>query len=123
MPCHVPRSRVSHRRHPAKAHSAPSLLAVLDLSKPREREAHDFLCRATDKCDRMWRLLTLRRLANVLLCVVVWEHPDDAAKPFALAEVSLNEAAVRWQDYSSAEAAQAAMERRGTAMTASGLAA
>lgn len=114
MPCHVPRSSVSRRRQPPLVRSAPppSPLAVLDLSKPGERQAHDFLLRATSKRDRMWTLLTVRRLSGELLCVVRWAHPDDAAKPFALAEVSLIETAVCWREYPSADAAQVEMERR-----------
>lgn len=120
MPCHVPRSRVARRRQLALVHSAPLLspLAVLDLSKPGECQAHDFLLRATSRRDRMWTLLAVRRLGANLLCVVRWAHPDDAAKLFALAEVSLAETAVRWQDYPSVDAAQTEMGRRG-AMPAS----
>lgn len=120
MPCHVPRSSVSRRRQPPRIRSAPpsAPLAVLDLSKPGERQAHDFLLRATSKRDRMWTVLSVRRLGDDLLCVVRWAHPDAAAKPFALAEVSLTDAAVCWRDYPTADAAQAEMERRGALSTA-----
>ncbi len=84
--------------------SPPITLATLDLSQPAERQAHDFLCRATSKRDRMWSLFDLRRHKGVLLCAVRWVHPDDASKPFALAEVSLTEPAVCWRDYATAEA-------------------
>ena len=115
MPCHVPRSSVSRRRQPPRIRSASpsSPLAVLDLSKPGERQTHDFLLRATSKRDRMWTVLTVRRLGDDLLCVVRWAHPNTAAKPFALAEVSLTETAVCWRDYPTAAAAQTEMERRG----------
>jgi len=58
-PCRV----MSRRRQPPRVRSAPppSLLAVLDLRKPGERQAHVFLPRATSKRDRMWTLLTIRR--------------------------------------------------------------
>ena len=85
---------------------------MLDLSKPDERQAHDFLCRATSNRDRMWEVFDLRRQSNTLLCVVRWVHPDKATKPFSLAEVSLTETAVCWQYYATAEAARFEMEQR-----------
>jgi hypothetical protein len=85
---------------------------MLDLGKPAERQAHDFLCRATSKPDRMWKLITLRRHGDVLLCIVRWTHPESPAKPFSLAEVSLTEIAACWRYYPSVEAARAEMERR-----------
>ncbi len=114
MPCHVPRSSVSRRRQPPRIRSTPLPLplAALDLSKPGERQAHDFLCRATTKPDRMWRLFDLRRHGGVLLCAVRWVRRDDVAKPFALAEVSLTETAVFWWDYTTAEAARTALAQR-----------
>jgi hypothetical protein len=87
---------------------------VLDLSKPEERQAHDFLCRATSKRDRMWELIRLRRQGDVLLCVVRWVRPDNKAKPFSLAEVSLTAIAVHWRYFASPEDAQKEMERRNT---------
>lgn len=90
-------------------------LAVLDLSKPAERQAHDFLVRATSKRDRMWTLYSLRRQGGVLLCVVRWAHPESVAHTFAVAEVSLSESAVCWQYYASVEAARAEMDRRSSA--------
>lgn len=84
---------------------------MLNLSKPGERQAHDFLLRMTCGRDRMWTLVSLRRHPDVLLCVVRWVRPDNRAKPFALAEVGLTEIAVRWRNYSSAEAALAELER------------
>ena len=112
MCCHVRSASVSRRRR-SISRTAPTLppLAMLDLSKPGEREAHGFLLRATSKRDRMWELLMLRRHGDVLLCVVRWVHPDDESKPFALAEVSLTEVAVCWRDYSSTDAAHTAMEQ------------
>ena len=115
MPCYVPRSSVVRRRQPPRIRSAPLPLplAVLDLSIPGERQAHDFLLRATSRRDRMWTLIVVRRIGDLLLCVVRWAYPNAAAKPFALAEVSLTETAVCWRDYPTADAAQAEMERRG----------
>jgi len=85
---------------------------MLDLSKPGEREAHEFLLRTIDPKDQMWTILDVRRHGDVLLCVVRWAHPATKRKPYALAEVSLTEVAVRWRDYATAESAQAEMERR-----------
>jgi len=111
MCCHV-RSASASRRRPQIRPSATSLVAALDLSKPGERQAHDFLCRATRKRDGMWTLSALRRHGDVLLCVVRWAHPSSPANPFSLAEVSLTEIAVCWRDYPSVEAVLDEMERR-----------
>lgn len=113
MCCHTKSASVSRRRQ-VKLRKAPTLppLAMLDLSKPRERDAHEFLLRATDPNDRMWTLLDVRRHGDVLLCVVRWAHPERKTKPFALAVVSLTEAAVRWRDVSTLEDAQARLTDR-----------
>lgn len=120
MPCHISKSTgvSARRRRQIQLKTPPPLpsLAVLDLDKPSERAAHDFLLRATSKPDRFWRVLDIRRQGDALLCVVRWVHPDNLAKPFSLAELSLTEAAVCWRDYSTAEAAQAEMDRRGEAL-------
>jgi len=60
----------------------------------------------------MWRLIDLRRHGGLLLCAVRWVRPNDAANPFALAEVSLTEMAVCWRFYATAEAARAELTRR-----------
>lgn len=116
MPCHVPKSTgVSARRRRQLPHKAPPplpSLALLDLDKPSERAAHDFLLRATSKPDCFWRVLDMRRQEATLLCVVRWVHPDNLAKPFSLAELSLTEAAVCWRDYPTAKAAREQMEQR-----------
>jgi hypothetical protein len=62
----------------------------------------------------MWELIGLRRQGDVLLCVVRWVYPDNKAKPFSLAEVSLTQIAVHWRCFASHEAARAEMERRST---------
>ena len=112
MCCHI-RSASASRRRQIKLRQAPTLppLAMLDSSKPGEREAHEFLLRATNPKDRMWTLLDVQRHGDVLLCVVRWVHPETKSKPFALAEVSLAEAAVRWRDYATADGAREAMDR------------
>ena len=110
----------SRRRRSARGQQAPTLppLAMLDLSKPGERQAHDFLLRATNGRDRMWQLLDMRKLGDVLLCLVRWVRSNSLASTFSLAEVSLAETAVYWQSYGSVGAARAEMERRCTAATA-----
>ena len=116
MPCHIPKSRsVSARRSRllAQRHPPPlPPLVMLDLEKPAERSAHDFLCRATNPRDRLWTVITLRRHGDVLLCVVRWPHPESPAKTFSMAEVSLTKIAVCWRDHPRIEDAQAEMERR-----------
>ena len=113
MCCHI-RSASASRRRQTKMRRAPTLppLAMLDLSKQGELQAHEFLLRTTDSKDQMWTILDVRRHGDVLLCVVRWVHPERKTKSYALAEVSLTEAAVRWRDYAMADSAREAMERR-----------
>ena len=103
MCCHI-RSASASRRRQVKLRKAPTLppLAMLDLSKPGERQAYEFLLRTIAPKDQMWTILDVRRIGDVLLCVVRWAHPETKRRPYALAEVSLTEAAVRWRDYGSA---------------------
>lgn len=107
---HARSATASRRRIPQRRQAPP--LAMLDLSKPGERQAHEFLQRATSRQDRTWKLLTLRRHEDTLLCVVRWVQIVGADKPYSLAEVSLTEAAVCWRDYPSAAAARKALDRR-----------
>ncbi len=110
MCCHIRSASVSRRRQ-IKVRLAPTMppLAMLDLSKPGERQAHEFLLRTTDPKDKMWTILDVRRHGDVLLCVVRWVHPQRKTRPYALAEVSLTETAVCWRDYATAEAAVRAL--------------
>lgn len=112
--CFRPNRATASRRRSPRCRQAPTVqpLAMLDLSKPGERKAHDFLSRATRIRDRMWELFDLRRHGEVLLCVVRWANSGDAAKPFSLAEVSLTESAVHWRYHASVEAARAEMRCR-----------
>lgn len=88
------------------------VLATLDLSEPAARQAHEFLCRSVSRQDRLWKLLDIRRQGDWLLCVVRWIHPDDADKPFSLAEVGIKEMVFCRRDYATAEAALAELARR-----------
>lgn len=115
MVCHARSASASRRRPPKPRQLLPAMLpvlATLDLSKPAERQAHDFLYRATSKQHRFWTLLDMRRQGDWLLCVVRWVYPDNMDKPYSLTEVGLKEMAVRWQDYATDEAARSELERR-----------
>ena len=87
---------------------------MLDLSKPGELQAHEFLLRTTDPKDQMWTILAVRRHGDALLCVVRWVSPERKTKPFSLAEVSLTDTAVCWRNYATANTARAELERRCT---------
>ena len=104
----------SRRRRSLRPRQAPTLppLAMLDLTKPGERWAHDFLLRATSQRDGMWQVLGVRRQRDFLLCVVRWVHLDNREKPFALVEVSLTEMAVCWRYHATVKATRAKMELR-----------
>ena len=71
MPCSVPATSVSRRRrrNPFSS-SPPRFAAVLDLSKPGERSAHDFLLRATSGCLPLFRLLSMNRRGSTLLLAI-----------------------------------------------------
>ena len=71
MPCHVPvTSTSSHRRLNPFSSSPPKFAALLDLSKPGERSAHDFLLRATSGCLPLFRLLSMNRRGSSLLVAI-----------------------------------------------------
>jgi hypothetical protein len=112
MCCHIKSASVSRRRQ-IKLRKAPPLppLVMLDLSKPGERQAHEFLLRTTDPKDQMWTILDVRRRGDVLLCVVRWVCPVKKTKPYALAEVGLTEAAVRWMDFATEQGARGEWNR------------
>ncbi len=55
------------RRSPRQPSPTPTPLAVLDLSKPEQRNAHDFVQRMSSGPDTSWKLLALCRQASVLL--------------------------------------------------------
>ena len=108
---HARSATMSRRRRLPHQQSAPlPPLAVLDLSKAGERQAHDFLCRATSKRHSMWQLIALRRRDDVLLCVVRWLRPQNLLAPYSLVRLSLTELAVDWRDHATPEAARSAME-------------
>lgn len=115
MVCSVPAASVSTRRRRQFLPSPPPApLAVLDLSQPGERAAHDFVRRFSSGRAASWRLLGMGRQGSTLLCVVRWRRPEDTAAPFSLAEVSLSHPALCWRSYPSADAARQEMARRCT---------
>ena len=110
---HARSATVSRRRRLPHRQSAPlPPPAVLDLSKAGERQAHDFLCRATSKRHNIWKLIALRRRGDVLLCVVQWLRPRHLPAPYSLARLSLTEPAVCWRDHATPESARSAMDAR-----------
>lgn len=70
MPCHVPATSVSSRRRALYQKRPPTIAAKLDLSKPGERSAHDFLLRATSGCLPLFRLLSMNRRGSSLLVAI-----------------------------------------------------
>ena len=112
--CFLPKATsVSRRRRRLfQLRSPPAPLAVLDLSKPGEREAQDLVRRLSSGRDASWRVLRMGRQGSTLLCVVRWRRPHGAGAPVSLAEVSLTEPALCWRFYPSADAARYEMDRR-----------
>ena len=74
MPCHVRSSSVSRRRRTVSPSGLllghPKPAALLDLSKPSERSAHDFLLRATSGSLPLFRLLSMNRRGSSLLIAI-----------------------------------------------------
>ena len=120
--CFLPKATsVSRRRRRLfQLRPPPAPLAVLDQSKPGEREAQDLVRRLSSGCGASWRLLGMARQGSALLCAVRWRYPSDAAAPYSLAEVSLTEPAVYWRCYPSADAARQEMDRRCATMQSAG---
>ena len=112
MPCHIRSTSVSAPRpHPSQTVPQLPAQAVLDLAKPAERKAHDFLLRMSSGPDTSWKLLALCRQESVLLCVVRWVRCKRSPTPFSLVEISLVEQAVYWSDYATAAAARVELLR------------
>jgi hypothetical protein len=93
---------------------------VLDLEKPDERAAHDFIRRVCSGRWPMWRLLGMRRHGRMLLLAVEWLRSGRDER-FALVRLSLTELAARWHYFPSAAAARAtlALEEKGRPTTPS----
>ena len=59
MPCHVPATSVSSRRRTLLPKRPPTIAAKLDLSKPSEAWAEEYLRRASTGNDAFWRPLSV----------------------------------------------------------------
>lgn len=114
MPCHVPSaSEPKRRRRPSLLKSPPMspprIAATLDLSNPAERATHDFLRRVSSGRWPMWRLLgAMRREGARLFVSVEWLRCARDA-PFCVVELALDQLAMSWRHFPTADAAQAAV--------------
>ena len=105
MPCHVPATSVSSRRHALYPKRPPTIAAKLDLSKPGERSAHDFLVRATSGCLPLFRVLSMNRRGSTLLLAI----ESAQGSPYVLS-LSLEKTALSLRQwYPSHEAAKEAI--------------
>lgn len=86
--------------------------AQLDLEDPGERFMYEYVQRATQGPEPMWRLLKIHRQGSVLLCVVQWIQCVVEPGSYSLVQLELTEPALRWNDFSTAEAATQALEQR-----------
>lgn len=116
MPCHVRSTSISsRRRRPFPPRPARPPLAVLDLSRPEERSAYEYIQRATTGDRPCWRMLSMRRQGDLLLCALIWARRAGTPKPYAVAEFNLaarEGLALCWHEFATAEAACAEMARR-----------
>jgi len=108
MPCHVPATSVSFRRRAISQMRLPAIAAKLDLSKPGEAWAEDYLRRASTGSDAFWRPLGIRRDAAAMFVAVRWLIGKKSER-FSVVTISLTEHAVSWRKYPSAKAARAAL--------------
>ena len=108
MPCHVPATSVSFRRRAISQMRPPAIAAKLDLSKPGEAWAEDYLRRASTGSDAFWRPLGIRRADAALLVAVRWLIGKKRER-FSVVTISLTEHAVSWRKYPSGKAAKAAL--------------
>jgi transposase-like protein len=92
----------------------------LDLEDSGERFMYNYVQRATQGPEPMWRLLGIGRLEAVLLCAVQWIQLTPEAGAYSLVELELTEPALRWKDHPSAAAATQALEQRCQAEGAQG---
>jgi hypothetical protein len=80
MPCHVPATSVSSRRRSLYPKRPPTIAAKLDLSKPGEAWAEDYLRRASTGKEAFWRPLAIRRDDAALLVAVQWLDGEPAKR-------------------------------------------
>ena len=94
MPCHFPATSVSCRRRAIYQMRPPSIAAKLDLSKPGEAWAEDYLRRASTGNDAFWCPLGIRRDAAVLFVAVRWLIGKKGER-FSVVTISLTENPLR----------------------------
>ena len=119
MPCHVPATSVSFRRRAIYQMRPPAIAAKLDLSKPGEAWAEDYLRRASTGIDAFWRPLGVRRDAAALFVAVRWLIGKKSER-FSVVIISLIEHAVSWRKYPTAQAAKKALTALSTDTTNDG---
>ena len=112
MPCHVQSTSVSSRRRALYQKRPPTIAAKLDLSKPGEAWAEDYLRRASTGNDAFWRPLAIQRDAKALFVAVRWLIGKQSER-FSVVTISLTEKAVSWRKYPSAQAAKSALSTAG----------
>ena len=108
MPCHVSATSMSCRRQVLCQKRPPTIAAKLDLSKPGESWAEDYLRRASTGNDAFWRPLGIRRADAALFVAVRWLIGKKRER-FSVVTISLTEHAVSWRKYPSGKAAKAAL--------------
>lgn len=111
MPCHVPATSVSCRRRSFYQKRPPTPLAQLDLSKPGEAWAEDYLRRACSGRSPMWRLIDLRRDESSLRVAVRWTKSDGQG-PFSVVTLSLVEVELHWKYFDTETAARKALDEK-----------
>ena len=109
MPCHVPATSVSSRRRSLYPKRPLIIAAKLDLSKPGEAWAEDYLRRASIGKEAFWRPLAICRDNAALLVAVQWLDGLPAKNRYSVVTLSLTEQALSWRKYPSAKAAKKAL--------------
>ena len=79
---------------------------------------YDYVQRATQGPEPMWRLLAIRRQGALLWCVVRWAQRRVEAGSYSLVQLELTAPALRWNDFATAEAATQALQQRCSAAVA-----
>lgn len=119
MPCHVPATSASSRRRVLYQKRPPVIAAKLDLSKPVEAWAEDYLRRASTGKEAFWRPLGIRRDAAALFVAVRWLIGKRSER-FSIVTISLTKHAVSWRKYPTAKAAKQALAAESPCNPASG---
>ena len=100
---------MSSRRRVLYPKRPPSIAAKLDLSKPGEAWAEDYLRRASTGKEAFWRPLAIRRDATALLVAVRWLDWQPEKDRYSVVTLSLTEPALSWRKYPTAKAAKKAL--------------